>query len=610
MSRPKPVSVRPLPVAGEKAFYRLAVILMIVGVLYWAQTVILPLALAVLFAFALTPVADWMERRKFGRVPAALLSTAAVIALIVGVLTIAERQTEQLVNDLRGDVYRENVTRKLDPILDLINRLDKVESQVTPAPQPKPPGEPPKPSDPPTPVVLKQPGPGIIGWLPSLARPVAEVAATLLLVAVLTVFMLVQRETTRDRVIGLARRRQLAMTTRALDDAAHRVGRFLLLQAATNAVMGLIVGVGLGLIGVPYPALWGMLTAALRFLPYVGIWLSALFPFCLALAVYPGWGPALLVLALYGGFDLVMTNAVEPLLFGHGTGVSSMALVLAAVFWAFLWGPVGLLLAVPLTVCLVVLGEHVPSLSFLRTLLGDAPAVDPGALFFHRALVGDYDGAAVLIGEQSGTPLVEVYGQVLLPALVQAKMERERGNLDTDEERRVYRAARAVLSGVLATRRPTESGADAAKGAGPVVIGCAAHGLPDQVAVGMLRDLVVGAGGEMVVVPSTKLAAEVASRVQAGRVVTVCIATIAPGGLSRAARLCEQVRAGKTGSRVVVGRWGFEPDENAAEKFLKSSGASLLTRTLAETLHEVAPEARPALPPEPLPALRPAPVGA
>ena len=470
MSRPKPVSVRPLPVAGEKAFYRLAVILMIVGVLYWAQAVFLPLALAILFAFALTPVARWLERRRVGRVPAALLSTAAAIGLIAGVLAITEQQTERLIVDLRGDTYQKNIARKLDPVLALIHRLDRMEDEVSPQPPPKPTGEPPKPTDPPTPVLVKS-GTGVLGWLPSLARPLAEVVTTLLLVAVLTVFMLIQRQTTRDRLIGLARRRQLTMTTRALDDAAHRVGRFLLLQAATNATMGLIMWVGLSLIGVPYAALWGLLTAGLRFLPYVGIWLSALFPFGLALAVSPGWGPAVLVLALYGGFDAVMSNVVEPLLFGHGTGVSSLALLLAVVFWAFLWGPVGLLVAVPLTVCLVVLGEHIPSLGFLRTLLGDAPEVDPGTLFFHRALVGDYDGAAVLIGEQADTPLAEVYGNVLLPALAQAKAERERGSLDPEEERRVYRGARAVLVGVLAARRPSASGTP-----GPVVIGCAAQG--------------------------------------------------------------------------------------------------------------------------------------
>ncbi|MBP3955640.1 AI-2E family transporter [Gemmata sp. G18] len=301
MSRPKPVSVRPLPVAGEKAFYRLGVILMTVGILYWAQTVLLPLALAILFAFALTPVAGWLERRRLGRVPAALLSTGGAIALLAGVLTVAERQTERLITDLRGDAYQKNIAHKLDPLLDLVHRLDRLEDAVTPESPPKPPDEGPKPTDPPTPVLVKQSGNGVLAWLPSLARPAAEVAATLLLVAVLTTFMLVQRAGTRDRLLGLARRRQLTTTTRALDDAAERVGRFLLLQAATNATMGLIMGVGLALIGVPYAPLWGMLTAGLRFLPYVGIWLSALFPFVLALAVFPGWGPALLVVHCTAG---------------------------------------------------------------------------------------------------------------------------------------------------------------------------------------------------------------------------------------------------------------------------------------------------------------------
>lgn len=596
MSRPKPVSVRPLPVAGEKAFYRVGLILMVVGALYWAQAVFLPLALAVLFAFALTPVAGWLERRRLGRILAALISTATVITLVAGILTVAEQQTERLVLDLRGETYQKNIAHKLAPLLELVHRLDRVETAVTPE---KPPTEPPKPTDPPLPVLVKQSGSGVLGWLPSLARPLMEVVATLLLVAVLTVFMLVQRDTTRDRLLGLANRRQLTTTTRALDAAAHRVGRFLLLQAATNAVMGLIVGVGLALIGVPYPALWGMLTAALRFLPYIGIWLSAVFPFGLALAVFPGWGPALLVVALYGGFDVVMSNVVEPLLFGHGTGVSSLALLMAAVFWAFLWGPVGMLLAVPLTVCLVVLGEHIPSLGYLRTLLGDTPEVDPGTLFFHRALVGDYDGAAVLIGEQADTPLAEVYEKVLLPALAQAKAERERAGLESDEMRRVYRTVRSVLAGVLAARRPGD-----VVSSGPVVIGCAADGGWDRIALGLFRDLVMEAGGELVIVAPAKLAAEIEERKAPGLV--VCIAALAPGGLSRAAQLCQQVRTGKSGARVIVGRWGNEADTPAAEKLLRSAGATRVTWTLAETLQEVAPVEKAAT----VPATGPVPVNA
>ncbi len=584
MKRPKPLSVRPVPVAGEKAFYRLAVILMTIGVLFWAQVVLLPLALAVLFAFALAPVAGWLERRRLGRIPSALISTAAVLAVCAGVLAVAEQQTERLIIDLRGDTYQKNIARKLDPVMNLVRRLDRMQDEATPEPEPKPPGEQPKPTDPPTPVIVRPSGPGILGWLPSLARPLAEVLATLLLVAVLTVFMLVQRESTRDRILGLARRRQLTTTTRALDDAAHRVGRFLLLQAATNAVMGLLMGIGLALIGVPYAPLWGLLTAGLRFLPYVGIWLSALFPVALALAVFPGWWPALLVLALYGGFDLVMTNVVEPLLFGHGTGVSSLALLVAAVFWAFLWGPVGLLLAVPLTVCLVVLGEHIPSLGYLRTLLGDAPEVDAGALFFHRALVGDHDGAAVLIGDQTDTPLAEVYGKVLVPALSQAKGERDRGGLELEEVRRVYRTARSVLAGVHAARRIGETSTRVPE---QVVIGCAADGAWDRIALGMLRDIVTEEGGELVLVSADKLADEIGMRKGA----TVCVAALAPGGLSRAAQLCRQVQ--KAGGRIVVGRWGNEADTGSAEKLLKSAGATQVTWTLAETLQAIVPAEKP-----------------
>jgi predicted PurR-regulated permease PerM len=585
MSRSKAVSVRPLPVAGQKAYYRLAVGLMIVGVLYWAQPVFLPIALAVLFAFALTPVAGWLERRGLGRVVSALLSTAIAIGLVAGVIAIAGWQAERLARDLRGEAYQQNIARKLEPVLELVHRLDRLEAAATPEAAPKPVDGAPKPTDPPVPVLVKQSGGGALGWLPSLARPLGEVVATLLLVAVLTAFMLVQREATRDRLIGLARRRQLTTTTRALDDAARRVGRFLLLQAGTNAAMGLIAGVGLSLIGVPYAPLWGVLTAALRFLPYVGIWLSALFPFGLALAAFPTWWPAVLVVALYGGSDLVMTNAVEPLLFGHGTGVSSLALLLAAVCWAFLWGPVGLLLAVPLTVCLVVVGEHVASLGFLRTLLGEAPGVDPGALFFHRALGADFDGGAVLVGEQGETPLAEVYDRVLLPALAQAKAERDRGDLDAEEERRVYRAVRMVLAGVLAARRPGEA---AAGGTGPVVIGCAARGVADRIALGMLRDLAALADYRVVVVPAARLAAEVESRVRADGAVTVCITGVAPGGLSEETWLCEQVRARRVGARVVVGRWGSEPDPAAAERLLRTAGAGSVTWTLAETLREVA----------------------
>jgi predicted PurR-regulated permease PerM len=511
--------------------------------------------------------------------------------MIAGFLVVAEHETERLILDLRNDPYQSNLTRKFDPILELVHRLDRLETTVAPENQPKSTAEPPKSTDTPPAVFVKQSGVSVIGWLPTLARPVVEVAATLLLVAVLTVFMLVQRDTTRDRLIGLAHRRLLTTTTRALDDAAHRVGRYLLLQAATNAAMGLIVWIGLSAIGVPYPALWAMLTAVLRFLPYIGVWFSALFPFGLALTIYPDWTPALLVVVLYAVSDLIMSNVLEPLLFGHGTGVSSLALLIAAVFWAYLWGPIGLLLAVPLTVCLVVLGEHIPSLAFLRTLLGNVPAIELGTLFFHRAIVGDQDGAAVLLADERETPLADLYERVLLPALSQAKTEREHGSLEAEEERRVYRTTRAVLNGVLAARRPEQIPGEPTEA---IVLGCAAEGIADRTALVMLRDLVAEAGHEFVATSASRLLGEAGERVRAGRAVTVCIVALAPGGLSRTARLCEQLRASKLKVPVVIGRWGEESNAALAEKFLRSAGATQVIWFPRDTLEALAPARSPA----------------
>jgi hypothetical protein len=376
------------------------------------------------------------------------------------------------------------------------------------------------------------------------------------------------------------------------------VSKYLLLQATTNAGMGLVVGVGLTLIGVPYAPLWGLLTALLRFVPYVGVWAAALFPVGLAVAKFEGWVPAVEVLALYAAGDLLLANVVEPLLFGHGTGVSSAALLVAAAFWAFLWGPVGLLLAVPLTVCLVVLGEHVPSLRFLRTMLGDAPQVDPAARFFHRVLTGEPDEAAVLAAEQAnGRPLLDVYDETVLPAIAQAKAERDRGDLSAAEERRFYRAAADLLRGPLAVHRAAAAadGADAAAagpagGADRVVVGCSTRGVADRLALTMLRDVGGPAGVEVEVVPAGKLVEAVRRHRAGGAEVVACVAAVSPGGLAEAAGLCRAAKAVGKGVTAIVGRWGVTTDRPAVEKYLTAAGADRVAWTLRETLAAVAPE--------------------
>lgn len=598
-SLPRPPVVKPVP--GQRAFYRLATILLVVGVLFWAKSILIPIALAVLLAFALSPVAVWLERRGLGRAASSLLVSVAALGLLGGLGYVAGSQVRRLAADFENPQYRDNLTQKFAPVLGLVDRLEHLNEAAGGDPVDKPAGRSTdlgwpfgdvaaEPAKGPYPVTIVSPrGAAALEWLPSVALPAAEGLATALLVAVLTIFLLIQREGMRDRLLALAGRRQLTTTTRALEDAGRRVSKYLLLQAMTNAAMGLVVCVGLYFIGVPYAALWGLLTAALRFVPYLGIWLSALFPLTLALAVFPGWTQAGLVLAVYAGFDLVLTNVIEPLLFGHGTGVSSIALLVAAAFWAFLWGPVGLLLAVPLTVCLVVLGEHVPSLQFLRTLLGEEAQVDPAARFFHRVLSRQPDEAALLVGEQAaGRPLLDVYDDVILPAVAQAKTERDRGDLGADDEREFYRTARRVMNGILAETRVDAGAADTPAG-GARAVGCSTKGEADRLALYMLRDVARPAGCEVEIVPAAKLVETVAARVGRGEDVSACIGAVSPGGLAQAAGLCKELRRRFPKLTVVVGRWGVTEDRAGTEKLLTGAGASAVTWQLRETVAAVAP---------------------
>lgn len=607
---PPPRSPRRRSVPGQVAFYRLATAVLVVAVLFWAKSVLIPVALAVLLAFALSPLSAWLEKRGLPRVPNALLVSAAAVALLVGLVWIAAAQGQNLAREVEShsDVLKE----KFGPVLRLAERLEKAGMPTAePNPDaPKPDAPAPDANKPPPPgqaverplyvTAVKPKGSGALEYLPAVVLPAAESLASVLLVTVLTMFLLIQRESMRDRVLALAGRRGVTTTTRALDDASRRVSKFLLLQASTNAAMGVIAAVGLYLIGVPYAPLWGLLTAVLRFVPYLGIWLSALFPLALAVAVFPGWGHALAVLALFAVADGLLSQVVEPLLFGHGTGVSALALLVATAFWAFLWGPVGLLLAVPLTVCLVVLGEHVPSLGFLRTVLGDESQVDPSARYFHRVLSRQADEAAVLVAEQAnGRPLLEVYDEVLLPTLAQAKTERDSGALTAAEEREFYRVTRDVLDGVLAAHRAESGAADEPARPKVRVLGSATKGEADRLALQMLRDVARPEGCEVEVVPAGKLVAAAQERAREAGELVVCIGAVSPGGLAQAAGLIKQLKARVKGVRVLVGRWGMgEMDRTDTEKFLSAAGATKVAWTLRETLAEFAPAGAPPKPPK------------
>ena len=312
----------------------------------------------------------------------------------------------------------------------------------------------------------------VVGWPYQPLELVREALGSLLsplltagIVVIFAIFILLQREDLRDRLISLAGEERMDVTTQALDDTAQRISRYLLMQATVNVSMGLLVALGLWLIGLPNALLWGLLAGTLRFIPYVGIWIAAAMPILLSLAIFPhGWLAPLAVLALFAGLEILVANVVEPLLYGGSTGISPLAVLVAAIFWAWLWGPLGLLLSTPLTVCLVVLGKYVPALSFLNVLLGDEPVLDPSSRFYQRLLAADQEEAEDLAEDRlESSPLVKIYDEILVPALRLAELDHHRGRLDNGRLAGMYQAVREIVENLHEREReirPPARGAD------------------------------------------------------------------------------------------------------------------------------------------------------
>jgi len=282
------------------------------------------------------------------------------------------------------------------------------------------------------------------------------------MVVIFTVFMLIKREDLRNRLLRLAGLGQLNLMTQALDDAAGRVSRYLLMQFLVNAGFGVLFGFGLYLIGVPNPALWGAVAGILRIVPYVGTLAAATLPIALSLAVFDGWFKPLLVFLLVAGLELIIANFIEPWLYGTQVGISSLALLVTAVFWTVLWGPAGLILSTPLTVCVVVLGRYVPQLSFLHILLGDEPVLAPEAKIYQRLLAMDHLEAHAIVGEfLKGRPLVELYDSVLIPALSMAEQDRHKGAIDAVREDFLFLTVNEMIA-EFSEYQPADSSSEAA----------------------------------------------------------------------------------------------------------------------------------------------------
>jgi predicted PurR-regulated permease PerM len=569
----------------------LATLVLIFGLLYWAQAVLIPVALALLLTFLLTPVVQWLERMHLGRITAVIFAVVFAFSILAAMAWMITSQLAKLARDVPK--YEANIKKKIADVREMARggTLEEVQRSVEEIKEEINKTEPAKKSRtlPPEVIVREKES--------SLSLPVPAATGTLLerlasagLAVVLVVFMLYQRADLRNRLIRLIGYGRLTITTRALEDAGARISRYLLAQSIVNATYGIAVGTGLFLIGVPYAALWGLLGAFLRFIPYVGPWLAAIMPSILALAAIEGWLWPVLVIALFIVLELFTNTVLETLLYSDSAGVSQVALLIAIAFWTWLWGPIGLLMATPLTVCLVVLGKYVPQMEFISVLMSDEPVAESDIIFYQRLLAGDKDEAAQIVSEYlKGHPLEQVYDDVFLPALNYAKFDRERGGLIEQEHERIVNMTRAIVEmfdpGGGAAQTKISAGAKLAQKIH--ILACPADDNSDEVASMMLRQALDAQRFELEIMPEEKLAAEVLDAAADKNPELVCIAALAPGGLAQARYLCKRLRSRFPNLKIIVGRWGLREENEDVRQSLLSVGADRVATSLLQARDEI-----------------------
>ena len=574
--------------------------------LYLAQKVLIPVALAILLAFVLSPVVSWLQHRGLPRTLAVAVAVLLAFAVLMAVGLTITWQLESLAERLPG--YQANITAKLEAaqnatkgtflqnLQNFVQEISKDLQHPGGEQQPAAPGggqgQPPAPEgappQQPVPVQVQQSS-GLAAQIPVIAGTAVELTASAALAVVLVIFMLIGREDLRNRVVRLLGPGQVVSTTRAIDDSARRLSRYLLMQSCTNAAVGVLLTAGLWLMGVPYFLLWGFLAFALRFIPYAGTWSVAVLLAVFCFAVSPGWWQPLGAFGYFAAIEILMSQAIEPLLFGHTTGVSPVALVIAIAFWTWLWGPVGLMLSIPLTTCLAVLGKYLPQMELFDVLLGDEPVLDEPTRYYQRLLARDQDEATDLAEDylQKHDPATTFDG-LLLPALVWAKRDHERGELPLEDEQFVFEVTRSVLEDLA--DRAEEPGDGTAGRARVTVFGCPARDKADELALEMFRQLVAPAGCRVELLSAQTLTGEVVGRVKKeGAPVVVCIAAVPPGGLAQALYLTKRLHRQFPDLKILLGLWGQQDLPGRVAERLQRAGADQVATTLQQSRNQLVP---------------------
>jgi len=594
----------------------LILLALVLAGLYFAREVLIPLAMALTLNFLLTPAVIFFERLRLRRVSSVMLVVLMASAVVGGVGFIVMRQLIGVVNELPN--YKSNINDKLAAlhaptsgplsqtftnIRELNETLSNDQNTATagaagsspvhngrrPREQTRPQAEP---SSQPTPVVVVTPPETSRQYLSELLKPVVKPLGTLGMVLIFTFYMLLKREDLRNRLLLLAGVGRLNLMTQALNDAAERISRYLVMNVLVNASCGAIVAIALYLLQVPYATLWGALFAILRMVPYVGSLIAGVATVGFTLAVFSTWWHPLWVFLLFVVLELVVSNLVEPYLYGSHTGISALALVAMAIVWTLLWGWAGLVVSTPLTVCLIVFGRYVPQMSFLHILLGEEAELGPEAHFYERLLAMDQTEARNIADRfLEGRGLVDLYDEVIMAALIMTEQDKHKGVLDEVRSSYLFQSATELVA-ELSDYRPPPTGDPACDpNAAPIranpVVCVPANDQADEIAATMLAQLLEQCGHKTLMLPSAALAPEILSRLAEEEGTILCISAVPPFAFAHARTLALRLRQSVPENRIIVGLWNTSGDRDALRERFGQARPYMVVTTLREALAQV-----------------------
>lgn len=592
-------------------------IALVLVALYFARIVLIPLAIALSLNFLLTPAVMQIERVKIPRLLAVLLVVLMSFSLVGGVGWIVARQVIAVINYLPN--YRDNIHEKLTslhpPTSGVLGRtltsLREIGAEVSNATQPeeqlKPEPEPHtrrererarlEAEKQPVPVTVVTSPPSAGEYFLRYSRPALEPLGVVLIVVIFTFYMLLKRESLRNRLLLLGGMGQLNLMSQALNEAASRISRYLVLNVLLNACYGVVFGVALYMLHVPNATLWGTLMGILRMIPYAGTLIGAAVTVAFTLAVFSGWWHALWVLLLFAALEFLVAYFLEPHVYGRGTGISAFALVVMAIVWTLLWGWPGLIVSTPMTVCLIVMGRHIPQLSFLHTLLGEDAELSPQAHFYERLLAMDQQAARIVADEflQEHT-LGELYDSVMLPAIVASEQDRHKGAMDEVHSGWLYHSVTELVAEL--TEYQPAPGVEEAVDAEPSTAAPGAERAPaaacfpaedeaDEIAGAMLAQLLERRGHQTMVLTPTALSDEILLRLGEAPKTIICISAVPPFAFAPARQLAQRLRESLPRNPIIVGLWGEVGDAEPIRGRFGSANPDAIVTTLHDALARV-----------------------